>query len=218
VKPVVAVDIDGTVAEYHTALFMFIVNYLDLSPRLVAEKTYGGKICLWDGSGSFEDWIGISQEEYREAKLAFRQGGHKRWMNIYPNARLMVETFHEVDAEVWFATTRPWQRLDNVDPDTREWLRRKRFGYDGLLYGEDKYAKLVEIVGKDRIVAVIDDLPEQVTRAQDLGLHGLQVERVHNSHPSQQIHPRGSLVDLTAVVVRRIKDWRVRNEHPSRGL
>lgn len=206
-KPIVAVDIDGTIAEYHNHLFMFIVNYYDLSPRLVEEKTLQGKVCLWDGSGNFEDFIGISQEEYREAKLAFRQGGFKRWMPIYKNARLMVDTFHEAEAEVWFTTTRPWRRLDNVDPDTREWLRRHRFGYHGLLYDEDKYAKLIDIVGEGRVVAVVDDLPENIERANELGLFAIQVERPHNSHVSQRRGYRTDLIGATREIVRRIGEW-----------
>jgi hypothetical protein len=213
VNPVVAVDIDGTIAEYHATLFMFIFQYFDLSPRILSEcMAENNLVCLWDGSGNFEDFIGISSSEYREGKLAFRQGGHKRWMPVYPESRLMIDTLHEAGAEVWFTTTRPWQRLDNVDPDTREWLRRKGFGYQGLLYDEDKYAKLIDIVGADRVVAVIDDLPEMVIRARDLGLYALQVARIHNSHAGQLKPPRVSLTTATSITVKRISEWRMAND------
>lgn len=212
IKPVVAVDIDGTVAEYHAHLLRFIFRYYDISPIHENELFDGNGFCEWDGSGEFENFIGISREEYREAKLAFRQGGMKRTMPCFKEANLMVECFHDLGCEVWFTTTRPWQRLDNVDPDTREWLRRWNFQYEGLLYDEDKYGKLVEIVGAKRIVGVIDDLPEMYDRAQELELPVYQPHRNHNSHVSQARPVGGTLAGAIGWVGRNVEEWRQKNE------
>jgi hypothetical protein len=49
-----------------------------------------------------------------------------------------VDTLRAEGAEVWLTTTRPHDRFDRVDPDTREWCRRNGINFDGLLYDGDK--------------------------------------------------------------------------------
>lgn len=185
VKPVVAVDIDGTLGNYHQAFTDFAERYV-------------GRVLPYDydGVGNFEDFLGLTQVEYRAAKLAYRQGGSKRWMEPYPYAAMFVNELRRAGAEVYIATTRPWQRLDNIDPDTQEWLRRNQMEVDGLLFGDDKYDQLVSIVEKERIIAVVDDLPEQFDHAVSLGLPAFQVERQHNSGVGCERHPRRTLWGL----------------------
>lgn len=208
VRPVVAVDIDGTVSEYHTHLLKFIAAYYNFSQRDIRVMTdTDNGLASWDGSGNFEDWLDLSREEYREAKLAFRQGGFKRWSPIFKEAPGVIDMLHALGVEVWFTTTRPWQRLDNVDPDTREWLDRHNLQYEGLLYDEDKYARLIDIVGRDRIVGVIDDLPEMFDRGKELGLPVFQVERNHNASVLQRRSPRGTLVDALQWVRNNVGEW-----------
>jgi hypothetical protein len=83
--------------------------------------------------------------------------------------------------QVWICTTRPWQRLDNIDPDTRWWIERNLGRVDGVIYGEDKYRDLVDIVGRDRILGVFDDLPENIIAAEDLGLRAALRVGKHNT-------------------------------------
>jgi hypothetical protein len=91
-------------------------------------------------------------------------------MPAYPFAGDLTRRIRRMGAEVWICTTRPYLRLDNIDPDTREWLRRNRIQHDAVIFGEGKYSELVRQVGIRRIVAVVDDLPEQVTAAYKLKL------------------------------------------------
>ncbi len=197
-KPVVAVDIDGTLGNYHGHLYDFVLSYFGLGY---------GRETLWDGTGNYEDWIGITQEQYREAKLAFRQGGMKRTMHCYDGAPQIVKNFRSAGAEVWITTTRPWNRLDSVDPDTREWLRRNNIEFDHLLYGDEKYQDLVNIVGQYRICAVVDDLPEQFDIARNLSLPVIQRENYHNSGPGLNRIPRGKLVTVHDWVINQIDNW-----------
>jgi uncharacterized HAD superfamily protein len=199
VRPVVAVDIDGTLAKYHETVREFSQMYFDY--RLPHSEDY-------DGSVDFEVYLGLSQAEYRAMKLAFRQGGNKRFLPAYPRASSLVDEMRHAGAEIWVATTRPWDRLDNVDPDTREWLRRNEIVIDGLLYGEDKYHQLVEAVERERIVAVFDDLAKQIDVARDLGLPAFQVHRPHNSAISERRSPGGSLPGATSWGRQQIDEWR----------
>lgn len=165
-KPVVALDLDGTLGDYHTNFLHFIELYLgDQMPHVHAPTNPG--LPMWE-------WLGIPQRVYRDAKLAYRQGGWKRWMPCYPEAGPMTQFIREMlDAEVWLCTTRPYLRLDNVDPDTREWLRRNGIQYDALLFDpaheEDgtKYHELARQAGT-RVAAIVDDLPEMIAAAQEV--------------------------------------------------
>lgn len=200
VKPVVALDIDGTLGNYHDTFTDFAGVYHDL---IMPDAP-------WNGAGEMEDWLGLTKEQYREAKLAYRQGGSKRSLPAYPYARTMAMAMHRAGAEVWVATTRPWQRLDNIDPDTKEWLRRNQIPYDGLLYGDDKYDRLVKAIDPERILLVIDDLPEMIDRATSLGMPTFQVHRDHNQACRRT---GGSLAEALELFHDQLQDWKDKHEH-----
>lgn len=92
----------------------------------------------------------------------------------------MTRKLKELGCEVWVATTRPYLRLDNVDPDTREWLRRNDIQYDYMIYGDDKYEQLSQLTQAGRVVGVLEDLPEQYETAERLGLHPILAVGHHN--------------------------------------
>jgi hypothetical protein len=166
-KPVVALDIDGTLGDYHANFLEFADRYFHSrcgSWFDMRQQTNPG-LPLWE-------WMGISQRDYRDAKLAYRQGGWKRWMPAYDGAADLTRRIREAGAEVWLCTTRPYLRLDNVDPDTREWLSRNGIQYDALLFDpaheEDgtKYSELAR-QAVERVASIVDDLPEMIRAAEE---------------------------------------------------
>lgn len=166
-KPVVAIDVDGTISDYHAWFLQFAEMYLG-RPMPPAGKNTNG-VPLYQ-------WMGVSKATYRQVKLAYRQGGLKRGMPCYDGAADLSRSIRKAGGEVWICTTRPYLRLDNIDPDTRHWLRRNRIQYDGVLWGHNKYRDLARIVGADRVVAVMDDLPELLAQATQVGV-GLSILR-----------------------------------------
>lgn len=153
-KPIVALDIDGTLGDYHGHFLNFAENWYG-KPMPKAEENPGLPLYRF---------MRVSKATYRQCKLAYRQGGMKRSMPVYPGASKLTQYIRQRGAEVWICTTRPYLRLDNVDPDTRHWLRRNRIQYDGVLYGERKYRELAGIAGQ-RVIVVLDDLPEMIDAA-----------------------------------------------------
>ncbi len=173
-KPVVALDIDGTLGDYHRNFLEFARQYFGVNQQAWTRTTNPG-LPLWE-------WMGISHRDYRDAKLAYRQGGWKRWMPCYPEAAAMTNFIRtKLGAEVWLCTTRPYLRLDNVDPDTREWLRRNDISYDAILFDpaheEDgtKYDELFRQAGH-RVASIVDDLPEMIQAAMSAAV-GTPAER-----------------------------------------
>jgi len=168
--PVVALDIDGTLGDYHGHFIRFAEQYLgrDLpDPYMV---TMGVPLYTY---------LHISKSMYRQIKLAYRQGGMKRSMPVYDGASELTRMIRRNGCQVWICTTRPYLRLDNIDPDTRHWLRRNGIQYDGVLFGDHKYRDLRHAVG-DRVLFVVDDLPEMLNQAEDLGMRTVLRKQPYN--------------------------------------
>lgn len=169
-KPVVALDIDGTLGDYHGHFTYFAQMWTGRDMPDPATNT--GGVPLYK-------WLGMSKATYRQCKLAYRQGGMKRSMPMFDGVDDVVKRIRKF-ADVWICTTRPYLRLDNIDPDTRHWLRRNRVQYDGVLFGPHKYRDLRRIIGVDRIIAVVDDEPEQYDIATSLGMPAILREQPYN--------------------------------------
>lgn len=194
VRPVVVVDIDGTLGDYYTHFVEFAEQYLGKSlPR------------NYDGSMEFSDYLQLEKQPYREIKLAFRQGSLKRWMPRYPGSTGFMNDLRTLNLEIWIATTRPWLRLDNVDPDTRWWLEQNKMPFDYMIYGEDKYEQLVQRVDHERILCVVDDLIDQCYHAVNLKLPIWQIARDHNS--GAPFHVRGGFKEILDFVAIELDEW-----------
>lgn len=201
VKPVVSIDIDGTIGDYYGHFVHFANGYFGGHPLDEFPNN-------WDGLGEWEEYLGLTKQSYRECKLAYRQGGMKRTMPLFPGGRELIVEAKEAGAEIWLTTTRPWMRLDSVDPDTREWLRRHEIPYDHLLYDDHKYARLAELVHESRVVFVLDDLRAECQNAQDVFCCDNMVYQhkiYHNRN--NQFERRISLQEARKIVPKMIADW-----------
>lgn len=208
-KPIVALDIDGTLGDYHRNFIEFARRYFNDTESDWMRPNPG--LPLWQH-------MGISRRDYRDAKLAYRQGGWKRWMPVYPGAsRLTRDIRSRLGAEVWLCTTRPYLRLDNVDPDTREWLRRNQIEYDAVLWDpmhdEDgtKYDELRRQAGH-RVAAIVDDLPEMILAANSVPwVAPILREQSYNGNFK---YPRRAkdLEEVWRMVDEDVNSWKVRND------
>lgn len=205
-KPVVALDIDGTLGDYHGHFLRF------------AEQWYGRPMPLAEENPGLplHQFMKSSKEKYRRCKLAYRQGGMKRSMPVYPGASDLTRVIRKAGAQVWICTTRPYLQLSNIDPDTREWLRRNRIQYDGVLYGQHKYRDLAKEVGRENVVLVADDLPEMCTQAISQGFTTVLRDQPYN----QYFHDMGQYRVLNMPEVQdwfqqELFAWRNRRKHVS---
>jgi hypothetical protein len=176
IRPVVAFDIDGTLGDYHGHIHRFTAGYLAKNPNEALSIMQ--KLDAYDGEMPHGEWYeanGISRETFRQIKLAYRQGSMKRTMPPYIGAIEVVRKTAGRLAEVWLTTTRPYLRLDNVDPDTRWWVEKHGIPYNFMLYDEFKYQELAERVDRARVVAVVDDLWEMYDDAEDVYGHKVPI-------------------------------------------
>jgi|SRR6185369_2621171 len=203
-KPIIALDIDGTLGDYHSHFLWFAERYLDRPMPHPEELNPGLRL---------HKFMGVTARAYREAKLAYRQGGMKRWMPCYDGASELSRALRRRGAEVWICTTRPYLRLDSIDPDTREWLRRNKIQYDAILYGDDKYRELKRQAGF-RVAGVLEDLPELWAEARRLFpqayvcLRDQPYNRVAGTDPIQPKFGVNNLWAAQEVMLDAIKDWK----------
>lgn len=205
VRPVVAIDIDGTLGDYHRHLHIFAEQWLG---RAWSGPSYDGVEEYWRW---FTRTFGCDRTTFRQIKLAFRQGGWKRTMPVYSGARRMIAALRDDGVEVWLTTTRPWERFDRVDPDTREWLRRNNIEFDGLLFHDDKMNELADRVSAPRVVAVLDDQEDILLEAGRKGWTPI----LRKNHYNRGVAWSGKYVtDLGPayyVIAEAVEEWRRTN-------
>lgn len=157
--PLVALDLDGTLGDYHRHFERFA-------------QMWTGRDLVWDPTivGPFYKQLGMSKAVYRQCKLAYRMGGMKRSIPVFDGAAEMVRAIRGAGVGVAACTTRPYLAMSTIDLDTQHWLKRNGIKVDHLLYGEHKYRDLVKSVGRDRVVCALDDDLSQLGIATRLGV------------------------------------------------
>lgn len=206
VRPVVAVDIDGTLGDFHTHFAHFAQEY-------TGEPMTTGWWRLYKGDVPYKEWMKkallLDDRSWYDLKLAYRQGGLKRSMPIIDGASSLTKYIRWQGAELWLTTTRPYNRLDNIDPDTREWVRRRGIEFDYMIYDDDKYQLLAERVDPRRVVAVLDDLPEQYDAAETaFGPEvPIMIRNFFNSGVDRPCVATGLTIDAKREIGRRLQTW-----------
>jgi FMN phosphatase YigB (HAD superfamily) len=172
----VALDIDGTLGDHYTHFTQFAALWLGRDVEMTPELGWP------NGASKFQFYssLGISRDTYRKIKLAYRLGGMKRSMPMYEGAPELAKSLSSMGVSIWICTSRPYLRLDTMDPDTRHWLQRRHIKYNNAIYGDYKYRQLAKIVAPENVVCVLDDLPEMCAQATRVGLYPILIERLHN--------------------------------------
>jgi hypothetical protein len=201
VQPIVAFDLDGVLGDYHEHFHRFAEQYL--RRRIVGEA--------YDGSIPHREWWrdhGVPVAQFRDIKLAYRQGGMKR---SQPPNKPMIDGIRRLKrrgVEIWITTTRPYLRLDNVDPDTRFWLEHNGIEFDHLMYDDSKYQKLAAMVDRARVAAIVDDDGEMYDDAEDV--FGVSVPILYRHHYNRGVsrsYSARSANEAYDMVRQRVERW-----------
>ena len=196
--PIVALDIDGTLGDYHGHFLRFAEAWYGRPMPNPAEAEYGLPL---------HKFMRTSKATYRRCKLAYRQGGLERSMPAYPGAAELTRELRKSGVGVWITTTRPYLKYDQLYHDTLHWTRRNGIQYDAVLHGEHKYRDLAKQVGAGRVVCVMDDLPELIMQATSLGMHGIIRDQPYNKAFSWHLRAV-DMQDALEGIKYRLKEWR----------
>jgi hypothetical protein len=204
-RPVVGLDIDGTLGDFYPHFLRFAAAWLG---KPVDEHGY-------NLSQPVYRYLGVSKTTYRQVKKAYRMGGMKRSMPVFPGAPEFVRAVRK-RAQVYICTTRPYLSHDNIDDDTRHWLRRSGMYADGVIWGEHKYRELRRTVG-DRLVATLDDLPDLVFQADQVGAYSITIKRPHNAGNIGCGPRAANYEEALDLIDGALEGWRDRNERSGNG-
>jgi hypothetical protein len=173
----------------------------------------------YTGGVPFHQYLGISRSTYNKIKLAYRQGGMKRCMPVYPGIGDFTRYVRTKGVQVWICTTRPYLRLDNIDPDTRHWVReRAKMQYDAVLYGEHKYRDLAKSVGPERVVMVYDDLPRMVEQALSSGLPAtLRTQPFNMDWSNGKEHRAHNVIGYWAIFDAALTEWKAKHDESAQS-
>lgn len=201
--PIVALDLDGTLGDYHEHF------------RRFAEMWTGREI-VWDPSieGSFAAQLGMSKALYRKCKLAYRMGGMKRSMPVFDGARELTVAIRRRGVLVIACTTRPYLQMTTIDGDTQHWTKRNGLQVDGILYGEHKYRDLVKAVGRERVVCALEDDLSQIKVANSLGI--TTIMRLNEAN--RQFTPEAAQASAPNLTSARVQILAMIDHHKKQGL
>jgi len=209
-RPVFGLDLDGTMGDFYPHFLNFAEGWLGKP----VDREYDIRLPLFQH-------LHVSKQTYRQCKLAYRMGGMKRSMPAFPWAADLTRTLRSWGTDVWVCTTRPYLSHDNIDGDTRHWLRRNGIQCQGIVWGEHKYRDLARTLGKERVVTVLDDLPEMLVQAgKALDVWPVMAVRPHNArawaaNPSTY-QALNNYEDIAYRLEERLEKWRdsYGNGHP----
>jgi hypothetical protein len=128
-------------------------------------------------------------------------------MPVYPGASELTMAIRKAGAELWITTTRPYLKMDTQSPNTRHWLRRNHIQFDHMLSGEHKYRELAKSVGKDNVAVVLDDLPEMLIQAYNVGLYSILRDQPYNRHYQHGYRVK-NMFDAFEAIDWHINEWR----------
>lgn len=205
-RPVVGLDIDGTLGDFYPHFLRFAAAWLG---KEVDPHGYTLAVPVYR-------YLRVSKTTYRQVKKAYRMGGMKRSMPTFPQAPQFVRNVYGLGAEVFICTTRPYLSHDNIDDDTRHWLRRNGIRHSGVIWGEHKYRELRRTVG-DRLVATLDDLPDLAFQADQVRAYSITMKRPHNAGNIGCGPRAANYEEALDLIDGALEGWRDSNERSGNG-
>lgn len=166
---IVAVDIDGVLADYPLSFVRFINK--EMGTRYDVKD-----VCTYD---IYSD-LGISKQTGLVLKDKYRQFGMKRYIPVIEGAKEFLESLKGAGYTVVLLTSRPYKEYYRIYADTMEWLKRNGLPYDYLIFNEKKEEYLLELVDNQNIAFFVDDVEAYSNKVSDLGIKAYLVTRPYN--------------------------------------
>lgn len=168
-EAVVAIDIDGVLADYPRSFLDFINQELGTQFTIAQVTSYDIYGCL-----------GIPPEVGLPIKNKYRETGQKRFIPVLPGAKEFLQRLREAGFTIVLITARPYEQYSRIYADTLEWLARNELPYDYLVFHEKKEEYLIDMVGKDAIRFFVDDVAGNANSVSTLGVPCYLVTRPYN--------------------------------------
>jgi dimeric dUTPase (all-alpha-NTP-PPase superfamily) len=122
-----AVDIDGVLADYVTGYSDYLFSQNMIMGRLENQSSY-----------NIAEAYGISKDVEEKAKRDFQESGGFRWLPVYSGAEATLKWARELGYKIALVSARPYLEMRRIHADTIFWLHNNNIPYDAIYWGKDK--------------------------------------------------------------------------------
>lgn len=164
---VVAVDLDGVLADYPTNWITYVNNRLKTA------------FTIDDFVGTKPGGLPISQDDHIRLKHEFRDGGYETaWAKPTPYAKQFLEFLRTTGHKIVILSARPYKEYKRTQADAIEWMHEHELPYDAFVWGADKAVKIHRDIPNAKII--VDDDPITINNAVSNGITGYLVDTHYN--------------------------------------
>ena len=181
---VIAVDIDGVLADYPKSFIKFIEKNTGKNLSHIKNVDYN----LYD---LLSDEIGY--DTIRKLKHQYRETGEKRFIGVVEGAKEGMLKLKEFGFTIVLLSARPYKQYPRIFSDTIEWLKSNGFVYDAILWDEKKEEKIIQEFPKMKFI--IEDNISCVNRVSREGYKSFLLDCTYNQGTTEKN-------------VIRVKDWK----------
>jgi uncharacterized HAD superfamily protein len=123
-----AVDIDGVLADYVTGYFDFLFHNDYIAEHfLIDTATY-----------NLSERFGMNKADEEKAKREFQEGGGFVSLPVFPDALETLNWARELGYKIALVSARPYLEIRRIHSDTINWLDKNKIPYDAIFWGKDK--------------------------------------------------------------------------------
>ena len=135
-KNVVAIDIDGVLAQYPEGFMDFIREQTGMKFINFVQKGD-----LYDDLAPFFDG---DYKAVKDLKHAYRSSGAKANLPMVEGASLALHDLRQMGYSIVLLSARPYKEYPRIFADTIEWLNKNDIPYDAILWDENKEDRIVK--------------------------------------------------------------------------
>lgn len=120
----------------------------------------------------------VSYTAYKDLKWAYRESGIKATLEVRPGAKEVLERLKSMEYDILILTSRPFAQHPCLFKQTVDWLALRELPYDGIIFGDDKYVKVLTQVPNLRFL--VDDHRYHAMQVARWGYNSFLVDNIYN--------------------------------------
>lgn len=172
-EDVVAIDIDGVLADYPKSFCSFMAKEMPDSAFIDWDYLTLENLDLYEQYG---EAIGVGR--MLELKDKYRESGEKRNIPVIPGAQMFLRVLRVSGLYVILLTARPMARYKRMFGDTIVWLDKNGLEYDSLLADEHKNIRVYNQFPNLRFM--VEDSLQAAKSVASLGVRVYLIDRTYN--------------------------------------
>ena len=166
---VIAIDIDGVLAQYPESFIAFIEKETGKDFSNIELTTHN----LYDLLGKE-----LGLETMKQLKHKYRNSGEKKFLPIIENSVNATQQLKKKGFTIVLLSARPYKQHPRIFADTIYWLKNNNFMYDAIIWGENKEEKIINEFPNMKFM--VEDLLENANKVANIGYKVFLLDKTYN--------------------------------------